>query len=75
MVAKIKKINENLEKQEKQLEVFKRAFEGIHNKHSTTKRRNENKTKAATKKRNRFQKKYPKSIYNLCIKCPNVKST
>jgi hypothetical protein len=56
MIAKIKKINENLEKQEKQLEVPREFLKG----YTTRKRRNENKTKAATKKRNRFQKKISK---------------
>ena len=70
MVAKIKEINEMHEKMKKQLEAFMRVFKGLHYKHTTAKRRKkENRIKAATRKRNRFQNNI-RRVYNICVKCP-----
>ena len=71
MLAKIEKVNINYETLKKQLEAYMRVFKGIHlYKHTTAKKRKkENRTKAVTRKRNRFQNNIQR-VYNVCVKCP-----
>ncbi|CAB4004326.1 Hypothetical predicted protein, partial [Paramuricea clavata] len=59
-----------LKKQEKQLEVFKRVFKGIHNK-GTLQQKGEMKTKPKLLLRSEtvFRKNIQR-VYNLCVKCP-----